>query len=625
MRTHQYAHKKRASQSFRTPVSRPTEVQASVQPVLIQAKSNEEGLAEHAERLRKFQRLGNSMMQMGPPRLDNNTTSSVQPKPWIQRKLTIGEPRDKYEQEADRVASQVVRRINAPADKENNLRQPIQREKVLEGKMYARGFQAAIQRKQAIDGGEASPDLESTINSAKGSGQPLDAGLQQSMGQAMGADFGGVRVHTDAQSEQLNQSIQARAFTTGQDVFFRKGAYQPGNRGGQELIAHELTHVVQQNGEVVQTSPQSNKKFIEYPNLETSELSSDLYRRNVLGLIQRLETDPTKNVDGVLKLSDINNVFDRHKKSVPKDSLVKKIQSKLKKYTASDILPINFLEEMVQAIIKVTSNKSLEWKAEMIDLLLLGLPQDNQQRGLLKQVQGLVNSDKVVEPMPWGRDQLRFTTFTTKDGETTSLALIIGDINNQPNPDAVIHYLEGKFNKDDLQRLLCLSSVNDALQSYFNDYTVPNTISPAILQKLKDLIDEYSKTVDQDRIQIARINFFEYIREIEINEPKVMGELSKLSTQSNVSFGKICEIIEEGKECNQEIAGFFRNLLKNAPREKPDPSKWLSWLKQLQGKSKLVEMPDSLLVGLPRRKVAKKKALPSVKNAFEKYKKKKKQ
>lgn len=67
------------------------------------------------------------------------------------------------------------------------------------------------------------------------------------MGQAMGADFSGVRVHTDARADQLNQSIQAKAFTTGQDLFFRQGAYQPGSREGQALIAHELTHVVQQN------------------------------------------------------------------------------------------------------------------------------------------------------------------------------------------------------------------------------------------------------------------------------------------------------------------------------------------------------------------------------------------
>lgn len=259
MRTHQYVHKKRAAQSSYNSVPRSSKVQSSVQPPAIQAKSNEEGLAEHAERLRKFQRLGTSMIQMGPPRLGNDESSPLHPKPWLQRKLTLGQPGDKYEREADRIASQVVQTINPPASKENIIRQSIQRENGLEGVMFAKGFQAAIQRKQAIAGGEASSDLESAINKARGSGQPLNAGLQQSMGQAMRADFSGVRVHTDTQSDQLNQSIQARAFTTGQDVFFRQGAYQPENRAGQELIAHELTHVIQQNSGAVRRQSQFRK------------------------------------------------------------------------------------------------------------------------------------------------------------------------------------------------------------------------------------------------------------------------------------------------------------------------------------------------------------------------------
>ena len=56
-----------------------------------------------------------------------------------------------------------------------------------------------------------------------------------------------MRIPTDAQSDQLNRSVQAKAFTAGQDIFFREGAYEPGSRPGQELIAHELTHVIQQN------------------------------------------------------------------------------------------------------------------------------------------------------------------------------------------------------------------------------------------------------------------------------------------------------------------------------------------------------------------------------------------
>jgi Domain of unknown function (DUF4157) len=185
----------------------------------------------------------------------------------IQAKLTIGEPGDKYEQEADRVASQVVEQINAPAPAQSNQGQTLQRQEENKEELQAKPEITAIQRMgqpeeelqaksnlqhgEAIGGGEASTDLTDAINTARGSGQPLNTGLQRSMGQAIGADFSEVRVHTNAQADQLNRSIQAKAFTTGQDVFFRQGAYEPGSRGGQELIAHELTHVVQQGGGMV--------------------------------------------------------------------------------------------------------------------------------------------------------------------------------------------------------------------------------------------------------------------------------------------------------------------------------------------------------------------------------------
>ncbi len=95
---------------------------------------------------------------------------------------------------------------------------------------------------------EASPELESSIQTARGGGQPLEGGIRRSMEGAFGADFGGVRIHTDAQADTLNRSISAQAFTTGQDVFFRSGSYSPDSSGGKQLLAHELTHVVQQTG-----------------------------------------------------------------------------------------------------------------------------------------------------------------------------------------------------------------------------------------------------------------------------------------------------------------------------------------------------------------------------------------
>ncbi|PXF60950.1 MAG: hypothetical protein C4B59_06250 [Candidatus Methanogaster sp.] len=180
----------------------------------------------------------------------------------IQAKLTINPPGDIYEQEADRVAGQVVDRINQPAGPGQAVQRqemPEEEEELLQGKMID-----AIQRQDIPEEEEelqmmpvvqrapgsgiaATPDLEAAIQQARGSGQPLSRGIRAPMEQAFGADFGGVRVHTDTESDLLNRSIQAQAFTTGQDIFFRHGAYDPGSRGGQELLAHEMTHVVQQN------------------------------------------------------------------------------------------------------------------------------------------------------------------------------------------------------------------------------------------------------------------------------------------------------------------------------------------------------------------------------------------
>jgi hypothetical protein len=180
----------------------------------------------------------------------------------IQAKLDIGEPNDKYEQEADATASKVVQQINstpqdqsiqreAAMEEEEELQMKpissIQRDESMAEEDEELQMKPLVQRRENLGEGEASTDLESSIQSARGGGQSLDASLQDKMGQAMGADFSGVKVHTDSRSDQLNKSIQAKAFTTGQDVFFKQGQYNPTSKGGQELIAHELTHVIQQN------------------------------------------------------------------------------------------------------------------------------------------------------------------------------------------------------------------------------------------------------------------------------------------------------------------------------------------------------------------------------------------
>ena len=110
-----------------------------------------------------------------------------------------------------------------------------------------RAVQRLLAQRSADGAFELDDATAGRINQARGGGQPLDTAVQKQMGAAMGHDFGGVKVHTGSESNELNRDLSARAFTSGQDVFFRQGDYDPGSDSGRELIAHELTHVVQQS------------------------------------------------------------------------------------------------------------------------------------------------------------------------------------------------------------------------------------------------------------------------------------------------------------------------------------------------------------------------------------------
>jgi hypothetical protein len=96
--------------------------------------------------------------------------------------------------------------------------------------------------------GRAHPDVEETIARTRGSGGSLDPGVADRVGSHLGEDLSDVRVHTDDTADALANSVSAKAFTTGSDVYFAKGEYDPGSGSGDELLTHELTHVAQQRG-----------------------------------------------------------------------------------------------------------------------------------------------------------------------------------------------------------------------------------------------------------------------------------------------------------------------------------------------------------------------------------------
>ena len=95
-------------------------------------------------------------------------------------------------------------------------------------------------------GGAVGDDFEAGLR--RSSGRPLDDPVRRSMEQSFGADLSGVRVHTGPTSKALNESISAKAFTVGSDVHFRDGMPDTSSSSGQHLLAHELTHTLQQGG-----------------------------------------------------------------------------------------------------------------------------------------------------------------------------------------------------------------------------------------------------------------------------------------------------------------------------------------------------------------------------------------
>ncbi|MCP4599000.1 MAG: DUF4157 domain-containing protein [Proteobacteria bacterium] len=151
----------------------------------------------------------------------------------LQAKLEIGEPDDELEKEADKVAEEVT----GAQEEEKIQMQPKDKEAGL------------VQGKSDSSGGmTVSSDQAAAINSLRGGGMPLPSSTRGAFESRMGADFSNVRVHADPGAASSAKSLNAKAFTLGNEIFFNEGRYAPDSPDGKKLIAHELTHVVQQRG-----------------------------------------------------------------------------------------------------------------------------------------------------------------------------------------------------------------------------------------------------------------------------------------------------------------------------------------------------------------------------------------
>lgn len=226
---------------------------------------------------------------------------------FLQTKLRVNKPGDQYEREADATADKVMRmkagentmivndgksvtdknsisafsknspatisRLSIPGNCSSNVfgsavlvsrkcKHCSEEEKTLQKKAFGE-----TEDRISKSGNNKLRFIETELKSTKGGGQPLPPSTNAFMNRAMGADFSNVRIHTDAKAVAMNHALHAHAFTHGKDIYFNTAMYNPDSASGKRLLAHELTHVVQQ-GHPLQVQKTSKKEEKEPPAIQ---------------------------------------------------------------------------------------------------------------------------------------------------------------------------------------------------------------------------------------------------------------------------------------------------------------------------------------------------------------------
>ena len=194
----------------------------------------------------------------------------------LQPKLAINTPGDKYEQEADAMADRVMRMSpNAAVKPVTGLIGKSLQRKCAHCEEEEKRRKPLMRKTEAGNSGmSVSSSFASSLNASKGGGSPLPQGTRSFMENAFSADFSSVKIHTGPQASEMSKGINAKAFTYGRDIYFNEGQYSPSSSEGKHLLAHELTHTMQQSfGIEITTTLQRNMN--DGHNLQSLRFSGD--------------------------------------------------------------------------------------------------------------------------------------------------------------------------------------------------------------------------------------------------------------------------------------------------------------------------------------------------------------
>lgn len=215
--------------------------------------------------------------------------SFLSPSPLVQTRLTVRQSGDPQEKQADAMADQVVQRLSQSTPSVQTLCAECQEEEKQQSKIQRKEDEQEppeVQMISAEEEEEIAPKLQDRteagtsmskgallsyrLSNTRGKGSALSDHTRYAMESAFGVDFGQVRTHTDQAAVQMNRELHAQAFTHGTDIYFNQGKFNPDSPDGKHLLAHELTHVVQQKGEAL--TPKIQRK----PDDDKHDLTSSL-------------------------------------------------------------------------------------------------------------------------------------------------------------------------------------------------------------------------------------------------------------------------------------------------------------------------------------------------------------
>ena len=246
----------------------------------------------------------------------------IQEKPEIQRmdapkeeekpvqKMDAPEEEEKPIQKMDapKEEEKPVQKMDAPKEEEKPIQKADEKEKLQAKEEKEEPLQAKSQGGTS----QASPNFSARLSARKGQGSSLPKAARAQMEQGIGADFSQVRIHTDSEAVDMNKEISAQAFTHGQDVYFNQGKFSPESTDGKRLLAHELTHVVQQGGgkdNGLQRDAETNStgaytgNYIFHPG--RGDMSATFFR-----MVKRNVSDGTLSDDEIAALR--SNAIDRN-------------------------------------------------------------------------------------------------------------------------------------------------------------------------------------------------------------------------------------------------------------------------------------------------------------------------